>query len=158
MSQLAAGQQRTKKLQEELERAQQISSSSTQPFSLLASQLEQKDALIDELRAAKETAEADVALARVRITGRPDAPHGLTSGAFRERQRRRVQLLIALAQERRILLMDEVTTDLDIVARHALLEFLREESASRGATVLYATHIFDSLDTWATHLMYVAMA
>ena len=67
MSQLAAGQQRTNKLQEELERAQQISSSSTQPFSLLASQLEQKDALIDELRAAKETAEADVALARVRI-------------------------------------------------------------------------------------------
>ena len=62
MSQLAAGQQRTKKLQEELERAQQISSSSTQPFSLLASQLEQKDALIDELRAAKESAEADVAL------------------------------------------------------------------------------------------------
>jgi CCR4-NOT complex subunit CAF16 len=69
-------------------------------------------------------------------------------------QRRRVQLLLGLDEPRRVLLLDEVTTDLDVIARAGLLEFLREESG-RGATILYATHIFDGLESWATQVAFL---
>jgi CCR4-NOT complex subunit CAF16 len=70
-------------------------------------------------------------------------------------QRRRVQILLGLLRPARLLLLDEVTTDLDLIARVDLLELLREESEARGATILYATHIFDALEDWATHVAYV---
>jgi CCR4-NOT complex subunit CAF16 len=75
--------------------------------------------------------------------------------AVSDGQRRRVQLLFGLMRPRKLLLLDEVTTDLDLLARQDLLSFLREESETRGATILYATHIFDTLDEWATHLVYL---
>jgi CCR4-NOT complex subunit CAF16 len=67
-------------------------------------------------------------------------------------QRRRVQLLLALMRVRMLLLLDEVTTDLDLLARQDLLDFLRAESEERGVTVLYASHILDRLETWASHV------
>jgi CCR4-NOT complex subunit CAF16 len=67
-------------------------------------------------------------------------------------QRRRVQLLIGLLHPCRVLLLDEVTTDLDLVGRADLLAFLREETELRGACVLYATHIFDRMEGWASHI------
>jgi CCR4-NOT complex subunit CAF16 len=70
-------------------------------------------------------------------------------------QRRRVQLLLGLLHPFRLLLLDEVTTDLDLLGRSDLLAFLREESEVRGTGLLYATHIFDRLETWATHLAYL---
>ena len=51
--------------------------------------------------------------------------------------------------------MDEVTTDLDVVSRQALLQFLREECEGRGATVVYSTHILDGLDDWPTHVLHL---
>jgi CCR4-NOT complex subunit CAF16 len=75
--------------------------------------------------------------------------------AISDGQRRRVQLLLGLLRPRKLLLLDEVTTDLDLLARQDLLAFLREESLERGCTILYATHIFDSLDVWATHVCYL---
>ena len=71
-------------------------------------------------------------------------------------QRRRVQLLLGLMRVRELLLLDEVTTDLDLLARQDLLDFLREESEARGVTVLYATHILDRLETWTTHVCMMA--
>jgi len=70
-------------------------------------------------------------------------------------QRRRVQLLIGLIRPFKILLLDEVTVSLDVVVRQDLLRWLRKESETRGATILYATHIFDGLDDWPTHLHYL---
>merc|ERR1711966_336471 len=70
-------------------------------------------------------------------------------------QRRRVQILMGLIKPFEVLLLDEVTVDLDVVARADLLEYLKEETESRGATILYATHIFDGLDDWATHLAHI---
>jgi CCR4-NOT complex subunit CAF16 len=70
-------------------------------------------------------------------------------------QRRRVQILLSLLEPRELLLLDEVTTDLDVIARADLLAFLRRESVERGATILYATHILDGLDRWATHLAFL---
>jgi CCR4-NOT complex subunit CAF16 len=75
--------------------------------------------------------------------------------AVSDGQRRRVQLLLGLVRPRDVLLLDEVTTDLDLVARSDLLAFLRDESERRGTTILYATHIFDTLATWATDVLYL---
>jgi len=70
-------------------------------------------------------------------------------------QRRRVQLLLGLMHPFEVLLLDEITTDLDIIARTDLLAFLRRESEQRGVTILYATHILDRLERWASHLALV---
>lgn len=70
-------------------------------------------------------------------------------------QRRRVQILLGLLRPCELLLLDEVTTDLDVLARLDLLAFLREDAERRGATILYATHIFDGLEAWATHLAWL---
>merc|ERR1712060_550460 len=51
---------------------------------------------------------------------------------------------------------DEVTVDLDVLGRLDLLAFLKDECEMRGATVIYATHIFDGLEPWVTHVAYVA--
>ena len=37
----------------------------------------------------------------------------------------------------------------------ALLTFLKAESQVRGATIIYCTHIFDGLESWATDLVFV---
>jgi CCR4-NOT complex subunit CAF16 len=76
--------------------------------------------------------------------------HQLSDG-----QRRRVQLFLGLVRPFRVLLLDEVTVSLDVCVRQDLLRWLVRESDERGATVLYATHIFDGLDDWATHLYYL---
>lgn len=70
-------------------------------------------------------------------------------------QRRRVQLLLGLARRNELLLLDEVTTDLDVVGRQNLLQFLKEESEQRGVTIIYATHIFDGLEHWASDIIYL---
>merc|ERR1719440_903444 len=70
-------------------------------------------------------------------------------------QRRRAQLLLKLLRPSQLLLMDEVTTDLDVVSRQALLQFLREECDVRGATVVYSTHILDGLDDWPSHVLHI---
>ena len=66
-------------------------------------------------------------------------------------QRRRVQLLLGLLRPCRVLLLDEVTTDLDVIARGDLLAFLK----AQPTTILYATHILEGLEEWATHLAYL---
>jgi CCR4-NOT complex subunit CAF16 len=67
-------------------------------------------------------------------------------------QRRRVQLLLGLMHPTEVLLLDEATSDLDLLARADLLAFLHAES-ERGATLLYATHVLDDLEGWATHVV-----
>ncbi|XP_068665079.1 ABC transporter I family member 19-like [Aristolochia californica] len=70
-------------------------------------------------------------------------------------QRRRVQICMGLLHPFQVLLLDEVTVDLDVVARLDLLDFFKEECQQRGATIVYATHIFDGLETWATDVAYI---
>ncbi|CAA6655292.1 unnamed protein product [Spirodela intermedia] len=69
-------------------------------------------------------------------------------------QRRRVQICMGLLHPFKVLLLDEITVDLDVVTRMDLLDFSRR-NATRGATIVYATHIFDGLETWATHAAYI---
>lgn len=70
-------------------------------------------------------------------------------------ERRRVQILLGLLQPFKILLLDEVTVDLDVVVRRNLLQYLMEET-DKGATVIYATHIFDGLGDWPTHIAHIS--
>jgi CCR4-NOT complex subunit CAF16 len=51
-------------------------------------------------------------------------------------QRRRVQIMIGLLRPFKILLLDEVTVSLDVVVRVDLLNWLKEESIKRGATIV----------------------
>jgi CCR4-NOT complex subunit CAF16 len=78
--------------------------------------------------------------------------------AISDGQRRRCQLLECLAEEKKIYILDEITTDLDLYAREGLLAFLRRETEEKGATIFYATHIFDSLADWATHVLFFSQA
>lgn len=55
-----------------------------------------------------------------------------------------------------VLLLDEITVDLDVLGRADLMHFLADECATRGASIIYATHIFDGLEFWPTHVAYVA--
>lgn len=70
-------------------------------------------------------------------------------------QRRRVQIFLGLLRPFEILLLDEVTTALDVLVRQDLLKWLKQESEQNGSTIIYATHIFDGLDDWPTHLHYL---
>ena len=70
-------------------------------------------------------------------------------------QRRRVQIFLGLIRPFKILLLDEVTVSLDVVVRIDLLKWLKRESETRKATIIYATHIFDGLEDWPTHLHYL---
>ncbi|XP_050382960.1 ABC transporter I family member 20-like [Argentina anserina] len=71
-------------------------------------------------------------------------------------QRRRVQICMGLLRPYKVLLLDEITVDLDVLARADLLMFLKKECEDRGATIIYATHIFDGLENWPSHIVYVA--
>ncbi|KAL4202216.1 hypothetical protein AMTRI_Chr02g262550 [Amborella trichopoda] len=71
-------------------------------------------------------------------------------------QRRRVQICMGLLKPFKVLLLDEITVDLDVLARADLLKFLKRECEERGATIIYATHIFDGLEDWPSHILYVA--
>jgi CCR4-NOT complex subunit CAF16 len=76
--------------------------------------------------------------------------HQLSDG-----QRRRVQIMIGLVRPYKVLLLDEITTSLDVCVRQDLLRWLIHETETRDVTVLYATHIFDGLEEWPTHLYYL---
>ncbi|KAJ9179672.1 hypothetical protein P3X46_008015 [Hevea brasiliensis] len=58
-------------------------------------------------------------------------------------QQRSVQICRGLLKPFKVLLCNEITVDLDV-------------SEERGATITYATHIFDGLEEWPTHIMYAA--
>jgi CCR4-NOT complex subunit CAF16 len=68
-------------------------------------------------------------------------------------QRRRCQILLGLLRPFQLLLLDELTVDLDVLARASFLRYLVRECESRGATIIYATHIFDGLEIFPTHVL-----
>ncbi|KIX98007.1 uncharacterized protein Z520_06086 [Fonsecaea multimorphosa CBS 102226] len=70
-------------------------------------------------------------------------------------ERRRVQLAMGLIRPWDVLLLDEITVDLDLLSRSNFLAWLRGETQRRGATIVYATHILDNLAGWPTHLVHM---
>lgn len=71
-------------------------------------------------------------------------------------ERRRVQLVMGLLKPWKLLLLDEVTVDLDVIVRQNLLEFLKKECRTRNCCVIYATHIFDGLGKgWCDRIIHL---
>ncbi|KAI9786924.1 MAG: CCR4-NOT regulatory complex component [Geoglossum umbratile] len=77
--------------------------------------------------------------------------------AVSDGERRRVQLAMGLLRPWRILLLDEITVDLDLLSRTNFLQFLKRETEKRTCTIVYATHILDNLAQWPTHLVHMSM-
>ncbi|GAM90626.1 hypothetical protein ANO11243_086710 [Dothideomycetidae sp. 11243] len=72
-------------------------------------------------------------------------------------ERRRVQLVMGLLRPWTVLLLDEITVDLDLLSRHSFLEFLKRETQQRTCTIVYATHILDNLAGWPSHLVHMSL-
>ncbi|KAE9374372.1 ABC transporter [Stipitochalara longipes BDJ] len=77
--------------------------------------------------------------------------------AVSDGERRRVQLAMGLIRPWRILLLDEITVDLDLLSRSNFLAFLKKETDERQCTIVYATHILDNLAGWPTHLVHMSL-
>jgi len=77
--------------------------------------------------------------------------------AVSDGERRRVQLAMGLLRPWTVLLLDEITVDLDLLTRANFLQFLKRETASRACTIVYATHILDNLAEWPTHLVHMSL-
>ena len=75
--------------------------------------------------------------------------------AVSDGERRRVQLAMGLLRPWQVLLLDEITVDLDLLSRSNFLTFLKRETESRPCTIVYATHILDNLSQWPTHLVHM---
>lgn len=76
-------------------------------------------------------------------------------------QKRRVQLIMGLLKPFKILLLDEITIDLDVVARFKLFEFLKFEvnkgktDPQRQCCIIYCTHIFDGLNNFYDRVLHL---
>ncbi|TVY53995.1 putative ABC transporter ATP-binding protein C20G4.01 [Lachnellula cervina] len=77
--------------------------------------------------------------------------------AVSDGERRRVQLAMGLVRPWRILLLDEITVDLDLLSRANFLGFLKKETETRECTIVYATHILDNLADWPSHLVHMGL-
>jgi CCR4-NOT complex subunit CAF16 len=75
--------------------------------------------------------------------------------AVSDGERRRVQLAMGLLRPWSVLLLDEITVDLDLLSRSDFLAFLKRETEKRACTIVYATHILDNLARWPTHLVHM---
>ena len=75
--------------------------------------------------------------------------------AVSDGERRRVQLAMGLVRPWRVLLLDEITVDLDLLSRSGFLNWLKLETEKRECTVVYATHILDNLAGWPSHLVHM---
>lgn len=75
--------------------------------------------------------------------------------AVSDGERRRVQLAMGLLRPWQVLLLDEITVDLDLLSRSNFLSFLKRETETRPCTIVYATHILDNLAQWPTHLVHM---
>ena len=94
---------------------------------------------------------------RDELVGILDIDLGWRMHSVSDGERRRVQLAMGLLRPWNLLLLDEITVDLDLLSRSNFLEFLKRETETRACTIVYATHILDNLAQWPTHLVHMHM-
>mmetsp|Transcript_4918 Transcript_4918/g.10880 ORF Transcript_4918/g.10880 Transcript_4918/m.10880 type:complete len:385 (-) Transcript_4918:169-1323(-) len=72
-------------------------------------------------------------------------------------QRKKVRIMIKLLRPFQLCIIDEFAADLDIFSRNRFFNYLTKECKERGASVVYATHIFDQADAWASHIAFMQL-
>lgn len=72
-------------------------------------------------------------------------------------QRKKVRIMIKLLRPFKLCIIDEFAADLDIFSRNRFFNYLTKECKERGASVVYATHIFDQADGWASHIAFMQL-
>lgn len=72
-------------------------------------------------------------------------------------QRKKVRIMIKLLKPFQLCIIDEFAADLDIFSRQRFFDYLTKECQERGASVVYATHIFDQADAWASHIAFLQL-
>ena len=72
-------------------------------------------------------------------------------------QRKKVQIMIKLLKPFQVCIIDEFAADLDILSRSHFFDYLARECEERSASVIYATHIYDLADTWASHIAFMKL-
>jgi CCR4-NOT complex subunit CAF16 len=71
-------------------------------------------------------------------------------------QRRRVQIAMGLLREYKVLLMDEITVDLDILSRLDLMEFFRQECEVRQNYCCYTcVTLYPAVELVLLHLYHI---
>jgi iron complex transport system ATP-binding protein len=98
---------------------------------------------------AEDSAHVDEAMAWTGLTELADRPVGDLSGG----QRQRVWIAMALAQDPRILLLDEPTTFLDLSHQLEVLDLLRELNRTRGTTIVVVLHELNLAARYADELI-----
>jgi ABC-2 type transport system ATP-binding protein len=97
------------------------------------------------------TEAVDEVLARAGITDIAGRKVGKCSGG----EQQRLRFALALLPDPALLLLDEPTTGMDVEGRRAFWGAIRED-ASRGRTVLFATHYLEEADQYADRIVLVS--
>ncbi|HCT57910.1 MAG TPA: ABC transporter ATP-binding protein [Gemmatimonas aurantiaca] len=95
-----------------------------------------------------ESRPVDDVMARAGITHIADRLVGKCSGG----EQQRLRFAIALLSDPRLLILDEPTTGMDVEGRREFWTAIRED-ASRGRTILFATHYLDEADAYADRIV-----
>jgi ABC-2 type transport system ATP-binding protein len=77
---------------------------------------------------------------------------GVRSGDLSKGQKKQVALALALATSPELLILDDPTLGLDVVARKSLFEEVIADMADRGITVLITTHDLSSIEPIADRI------
>lgn len=71
-------------------------------------------------------------------------------------EKKKIQILANIIKRKEIYIFDEVTESLDLISRKLLLEFLKKECIKYNCIIIYSTHIFDHMEEWCSHVLYLS--
>ncbi|SBS87221.1 CCR4-associated factor 16, putative (CAF16) [Plasmodium ovale curtisi] len=72
-------------------------------------------------------------------------------------EKKKVQIMVNIIKRKDIYIFDEATESLDLISRKLLLDrFLRKESEKHNCIIIYSTHIFDYIQGWCSHILYLS--